>query len=148
MYHRIEIRFFQTTTSNSSDNYLRKREQRTAKRLAIVVGFFICCWLPFFVVYLITPFMTSDKSIPDFIYTVFTWLGWVNSALNPFLYGWFDLQFRMAFKRLTFGLVCSRPARPATSKSGGSGDVAKKGSMVRMGKKPTVHSMPLSEKAV
>ena len=50
------------------------REARTAKRLAVVVGFFITCWLPFFVGYVAAPFIPKEH-FPITLYTFLTWLG-------------------------------------------------------------------------
>ena len=50
------------------------REARTAKRLAVVVGFFITCWLPFFVGYVAAPFIPKEH-FPINLYTFLTWLG-------------------------------------------------------------------------
>lgn len=78
-----------------------KRENKTTQTLSIVVGGFIVCWLPFFICYLIKPFLPS-KSINETLSTMLTWLGWLNSAMNPFIYAFYSVDFRAAFWRLTF----------------------------------------------
>lgn len=77
-----------------------KRENKTAQTLSIVVGGFIACWLLFFIVYLITPFLPAT-AIPEDMMKWLTWLGWINSAINPFIYAFVSQDFRMAFWRLT-----------------------------------------------
>lgn len=75
------------------------KERRAARTLGIIMGVFILCWLPFFILYIITPFCPtccpSDELI-DFL----TWLGYINSALNPAIYTIFNLDYRRAFKKL------------------------------------------------
>ncbi|XP_043275027.1 tyramine/octopamine receptor-like isoform X2 [Venturia canescens] len=75
------------------------RETKTAGTLAVVVGGFIACWLPFFVLYLATPFIPVEP--PDSLMSALTWLGWINSAINPFIYAFYSADFRLAFWRLT-----------------------------------------------
>lgn len=75
------------------------KERRAARTLGIIMGVFVVCWLPFFLMYVILPFCVSccptDKMV-NFI----TWLGYINSALNPIIYTIFNLDFRRAFKKL------------------------------------------------
>lgn len=75
------------------------RERRAARTLGIIMGVFVVCWLPFFVLYLIIPFCSSCCLSNKFINFI-TWLGYVNSALNPLIYTIFNMDFRRAFKKL------------------------------------------------
>lgn len=82
-----------------------KRETKAAQTLSMVVGGFIACWLPFFVYYLLKPFLPHE-SVNDTLMSIFTWLGWTNSAINPFIYAFYNTDFRIAFWRLTFRKCC------------------------------------------
>ncbi|CAG4973702.1 unnamed protein product [Colias eurytheme] len=77
-----------------------RRETKTAQTLSLVVGGFVACWLPFFLYYLLTPFIPNGYVNPVLMY-VLTWLGWFNSAINPFIYAFYSPDFRLAFWRLT-----------------------------------------------
>lgn len=77
-----------------------RRETKTAQTLSIVVGGFIACWLPFFIYYIITPFLPTSH-VSKVLMAYLTWLGWINSAINPFIYAFYSPDFRIAFWRLT-----------------------------------------------
>lgn len=98
-YEQKQIRAHQKSLSNRISSL--KRENKTTQTLSIVVGGFIVCWLPFFVYYLITPFLPHE-SISATLTNCLTWLGWFNSAMNPFIYAFYSVDFRSAFWRLTF----------------------------------------------
>lgn len=98
------------STEHHNKRRAHNREARTAKRLAVVVAAFITCWLPFFVSYVARPFH-AERLIPGGVYTFLTWLGWGNSAINPFLYAAYSPSFRAAFFDLTIGKmrkICAR----------------------------------------
>lgn len=80
------------------------KERRAARTLGIIMGVFVICWLPFFLMYVILPFCESCCPTGKFINFI-TWLGYINSGLNPVIYTIFNLEYRRAFKRL-LGINC------------------------------------------
>ncbi|XP_017341711.1 trace amine-associated receptor 13c-like [Ictalurus punctatus] len=83
-----------------------KHENKAAKTLGIVVGAFICCWMPFFVTSLLDPFI--NFATPLVLYDVFIWLGYINSTLNPIIYGLFYPWFRKTLHLIvTLKIFCS-----------------------------------------
>nr|AWS21697.1 dLight1.2 [synthetic construct] len=91
-----------------------KRETKVLKTLSVIMGVFVCCWLPFFILNCILPFCGSGETQPFCIdsntFDVFVWFGWANSSLNPIIYA-FNADFRKAFSTL---LGCYRLC-PATN---------------------------------
>ncbi|GFV43276.1 putative tyramine receptor 2 [Trichonephila clavipes] len=73
-----------------------QKERRAARVLGIVMGVFVVCWLPFFLMYVILPFCESC-SVSNRVVNMITWLGYFNSALNPVIYTAFNTDFRKAF---------------------------------------------------
>lgn len=82
-----------------------RMETKAAKTLAIIVGLFILCWLPFFTMYVIRAF--CDDCIEPLVFSCFFWLGYCNSAVNPMIYALFSKDFRFAFKRIICKCFCS-----------------------------------------
>ncbi|EDX12528.1 GD20216 [Drosophila simulans] len=101
------------TNSKSLSNRITslKKENKTTQTLSIVVGGFIACWLPFFINYLITPFLAEHQA-SQMLAKALTWLGWFNSAINPFIYAFYSVDFRAAFWRLTCKRFFSAGQKP------------------------------------
>ncbi|XP_067087499.1 5-hydroxytryptamine (serotonin) receptor 1A a [Osmerus mordax] len=76
------------------------RERKTVKTLGIIMGTFIFCWLPFFIVALVLPFCSESCYMPAWLGDVINWLGYSNSLLNPIIYAYFNKDFQSAFKKI------------------------------------------------
>ncbi|XP_071769134.1 5-hydroxytryptamine receptor 4 [Centroberyx gerrardi] len=87
-----------------------RRERKAAKTLGIIMGVFLIFWLPFFTVNIVDPFI--DYSTAVVVWDVFLWLGYINSSLNPFLYGFFNRSFRRAFLMIMGCRICLPGSSP------------------------------------
>ena len=87
-----------------------RMETKAAKTLGIIVGCFICCWFPFFTMYLVEAF--CQDCIPQLAFSISFWLGYCNSAINPFIYAAFSRDFRGAFKKIICKVICRHTQEP------------------------------------
>uniref|UniRef100_UPI00398F5241 D(1C) dopamine receptor n=1 Tax=Pristiophorus japonicus TaxID=55135 RepID=UPI00398F5241 len=88
-----------------------KKETKVLKTLSIIMGVFVFCWLPFFVLNCLVPFCEPRLSragqspcVSELTFNIFVWFGWANSSLNPVIYA-FNADFRKAFATI---LGCAR----------------------------------------
>uniref|UniRef100_A0AC35F0J1 G-protein coupled receptors family 1 profile domain-containing protein n=1 Tax=Panagrolaimus sp. PS1159 TaxID=55785 RepID=A0AC35F0J1_9BILA len=85
-----------TTKRNNSGRSLS--DQKARFTLGVIMGVFLICWLPFFIVNIwrsLNPTLFSQR-----IFQIVTWLGYANSTANPVIYGIFNRDFRTAFSKI------------------------------------------------
>lgn len=80
----------------------QKREVKATQNLAIIVFFFIICWIPLYTINAIKAFM-PDLDIPNLLTYFCIIFSHLNSAINPLLYAYHLKDFRAALR----GLICT-----------------------------------------
>ncbi|KAM9339692.1 trace amine-associated receptor 1-like [Symphorus nematophorus] len=102
MVAQRQARSIQNTTCQRTKSE-SKMERKATKTLAIVMGIFLICWTPFFLCWALDPLI--NYKIPSPVFSAFTWIGWSNSMLNPFIYAFFYSWFRSAFRMIISGKI-------------------------------------------
>ncbi|XP_034255168.1 5-hydroxytryptamine receptor 1-like [Thrips palmi] len=78
------------------------KERKASTTLGIIMSAFIICWLPFFVLALVRPFLRDQSTIPPSVTSLFLWLGYANSLLNPIIYATLNRDFRRPFQQILY----------------------------------------------
>lgn len=100
MYARIYmVARRQSRMINLHQSY--KTDIKAAKTIAVVIGAFVVCWLPFFVMIIGYAVDQNFISDPHFkVLRAIKWMEYLNSCLNPIIYCCLNRTYRGAFKRL------------------------------------------------
>lgn len=73
---------------------------KTIKMTLSIICSFIACWTPYFVVHLIHIWSEYTYSIPEFVYAFAETMALLNSAVNPILYGCFNIKMKRGLSEL------------------------------------------------
>ncbi|XP_056132706.1 5-hydroxytryptamine receptor 4-like [Lampris incognitus] len=86
-----------------------KKARKAAKKLGLIMGVFVICWLPFFCMNMIHPLW--GYTISPLALEVSMWLGYANSSLNPFLYASINRSYRHSFVAILGCAILGRQLR-------------------------------------
>lgn len=111
MYARLQVKSIKSTMVHGSlndsktgrGNSSKLSDHKAAVTLGVICGVFLFCWLPFFILNLVEAYCKCAAII---LFQCLTWLGYVNSCLNPIIYSIFNSEFRDAFKRILLPRSC------------------------------------------
>lgn len=83
------------------------KERKASTTLGIIMSAFTICWLPFFLLALVRPFLDEgqghdDPPVPAYLHSIFLWLGYANSLLNPVIYATLNRDFRKPFQEILY----------------------------------------------
>jgi trace amine associated receptor len=92
-----------TGLQNTSSSKVDKHQRKATKTLAFVMGVFLSLWTPFFLCYIIDPYI--GYSVPPALFDTLVWLGYLNSTINPLVYAFFYSWFRKAFQMIVSGRI-------------------------------------------
>jgi hypothetical protein len=88
-----------------AERQLRKRSKqiltdtKAIRTLGIVMGVFVACWLPFFIMYVLNAYAEHLQFSYE-VRSAITWLGYFNSSFNPCIYALLNKEFQLAFRRV------------------------------------------------
>lgn len=91
-------------STNSNQKKLRfqlAKERKASTTLGIIMSAFTFCWLPFFVLALVRPFLETTNALKT-LGSLFLWLGYANSLLNPIIYATLNRDFRKPFQAILY----------------------------------------------
>lgn len=75
------------------------KERKASTTLGIIMSAFTICWLPFFILALVRPFLSHNHPV---LASFFLWLGYANSLLNPIIYATLNKDFRKPFQEILY----------------------------------------------
>ncbi|XP_036451439.1 trace amine-associated receptor 6-like [Colossoma macropomum] len=81
-------------SNNNGPKVSSSSETKAAKTLGIVISFFFAFWIPFY----ISSLSVKSLTTLSMVWTVFTWLMFSNSFVNPLIYAIFYPWFRESVK--------------------------------------------------
>ena len=86
--------------SRRKDHVRLVSDRKATVTLASIVLAFAVCWVPYFVIFTVKPFLSPNFHINVHFDLFCLWLGYTNSMINPFVYGFYNSAYRESFKKI------------------------------------------------
>ena len=94
---------------STEEKKVYSKNVRAAKTISIFVGVFFCCWVPYSSISMVATLCeTCANHIPNEVRIVLLMFGYLNSALNPFLFAFRNNRFKATYN-MVFKSVKPRP---------------------------------------
>ncbi|ESO85399.1 hypothetical protein LOTGIDRAFT_183801, partial [Lottia gigantea] len=87
----------QSVRHNLEMRYIVK-DTKCAKTLGLVIGVFLCLWLPYLALLVID--ICVEQQMNEWLRNYLALLAFLNSGLNPWVYAFKNSEFRAAFKKI------------------------------------------------
>ena len=106
VFRKVRAHFAQIADSTLNQDALKSfaEEIKITKILFAVLTSFILCWGPAFTIETLDT-LSGESTLHRQVYLIISFVGLVNAAINPVIYGFTQKQFRDAYKEI---LTCTR----------------------------------------
>ncbi|XP_052222961.1 5-hydroxytryptamine receptor 1B-like [Dreissena polymorpha] len=108
-HHARAIAAVEHSVRRSLEARFVRKDTKYAKTIAVLIGVFLCCWLPFQICIVVD--ITHQVSSHRWLHNYLMLLAFLNSGVNPWVYAYKSVDFRSAYKNI-FRLLCKQPAIP------------------------------------
>ncbi|XP_037087732.1 5-hydroxytryptamine receptor 2A-like [Pollicipes pollicipes] len=92
---------YATTLNSDQKRHLARSHRRIVRSIAIVVAIFFICMTPFCVTKLVKIAFQQPGLVPGWVNLLASVVQFTASATNPFIYGFFRPDFKLAFLRVS-----------------------------------------------
>ncbi|XP_060555628.1 dopamine D2-like receptor [Ruditapes philippinarum] len=103
-HHAHAIAAVENSIRSTLERQFVRSDTKYAKTIAIVIGVFLCLWLPYQICLLLTFLGYSEQN--SWVNNYLMLLAFFNSGVNPWVYAYQNCDFRSAYKKLIHSWKC------------------------------------------